>query len=141
GLRLARIYPNAPIILTGGNQKSGVTEAYVMSVWCMKRGISRKRLFLEDQSKDTVGNALYSAAILQSLGVTHVTLVTSSSHIRRGLADLEVACLQRGLKLQYDNLVARAKGDAELDRQQERLGIYRDLMRASGLWAFPGIQR
>lgn len=141
GLKLARIYPSAPIILTGGNQKCGVTEAYAMSLWLIKKGIPRKRLFLEDRAKDTVGNAVFSAAILQSLGVTHVTLVTSSSHMRRGLADLEEACRQRGLTLQYDNLAARAKGDAELDTQQERLGIYKDLMRTSGLWAFPGLQR
>jgi len=33
-LKLARMYPKAPIILTGGNQKQGVTEAYVMNLWC-----------------------------------------------------------------------------------------------------------
>jgi hypothetical protein len=141
GLKLARIYPNAPIILTGGNQKCGVTEAYAMSLWLIKKGIPRKRLFLEDQAKDTVGNAVFSSAILQSLGVTHVTLVTSSSHMRRGLADLQEACRRRGLTLEYDNLAAKAKGDADLDTHQERLGIYRDLMRTSGLWAFPGLQR
>lgn len=141
GLKLARIYPKAPIILTGGNQKSGVTEAYVISVWFRQRGIARKRLILEDKAKDTVENAMFSSAILQKLGATHVTLVTSFSHIRRGLADLQQACLQRGLNLQYDNLAARAKGDRELDKEQERVGIYRDLMRISGLWAFPGMQR
>jgi uncharacterized SAM-binding protein YcdF (DUF218 family) len=141
GLKLARIYPNAPIILTGGNQKSGVTETYVMSQWCVQRGIPRKRLILEDRAKDTVENALFSSAILRRLRVTHVTLVTSASHVRRGLADLQEACLQRGLKLQYDNLAARANGDADLDKEQERLSVYRDVMRTSGLWAFPGIQR
>src|SRR5204862_4574003 len=86
GLKLARIYPNAPMVLTGGNQKRGVTEAYIMSQWYLKRGISRKRLFLEDQARDTVENAWFSSAILQRLGVSHVTLVTSFSHMRRGLA-------------------------------------------------------
>ena len=141
GLKLARIYPRAPIIITGGNQKGGVTEAYVMSLWYRQRGISKKRLILEDKAKDTVENALFSSAILQQIGVTHVTLVTSSSHIRRGLVDLEEACLRRGLKLQYEHLVAKAKGDVELEKEQERVSIYRDLMRTSGLWAFPGLQR
>jgi uncharacterized SAM-binding protein YcdF (DUF218 family) len=141
GLRLARLYPSAPIILTGGNQKNGVTEAYTMSQWLTQRGISRKRLILEDQAKDTVGNALFSSAILQRLRVTHVTLVTSASHMRRGLADLEEACLQRDLFLQYDTLAAKIKGDTELEKQQERVSVYRDVMRISGLWSFPGIQR
>lgn len=141
GLKLAVLYPNAPIILTGGNQKRGVTEAYVMSRWFLRNGIPRKRLFLEDQAKDTVGNAVFSLAILQSLDITHVTLVTSASHMRRGLADFQEAGVQRGLKLQYDNLAAKAKGDTDLDKEQERVGIYRDLMRTSGLWAFPGMQR
>jgi hypothetical protein len=141
GLKLARLYPHAPIIVTGGNQKSGVTEAYTMSQWLMQRGIPRKRLFLEDQAKDTVGNAIFSSAILKRLRVTHVTLVTSSSHIRRGLADLEEACLQRGLLLHYDTLAAQTKGDTPLDPQQERIGIYRDVLRISGLWSFPGLQR
>ena len=139
--KLARIYPRAPIILTGGNQKSGVTEAFVMDLWCLQRGIPRKRLYLEDRARDTVQNALFASAILQRLGVTHVTLVTSANHMHRGLADLQEACLQRGLKLEYEQLAARTKGDRDLDVQQERVGVYRDVMRTSGLWAFPGLQR
>jgi uncharacterized SAM-binding protein YcdF (DUF218 family) len=139
GLKVARVYPEAPLILTGGNQKSGITEAYVMSLWLKSEGVSSARLYLEDQARDTLGNALYSSAILERLGVTHVTLVTSANHIRRGLADLEEACLQRGLQLSYATLAAA--GESEFDPLRERLAIYRDAMRASGLWAFPGIQR
>jgi len=141
GLKLARIYRKSPIILTGGNQRAGVTEAYVMRQWLEQQGISRKRLFVEDQSKDTVENALFSCVILKRLGVTHVTVVTSSSHLRRGLADLEEACRQRGLRLEYAGLAAVTKGDTPLDKQQERVGVYRDVMRISGLWSFPGLRR
>jgi hypothetical protein len=141
GLRLARMYPKAPMILTGGNQKGGVTEAYVMGAWLVNRGINRKRVYLEDTARNTVENALFSSAILKRLGVTHVTVVTSSSHLRRGMADLEEACRQRGLDLQYDGLAITIKGDAELDIIQERLGVYRDFLRTSGIWAFPGLQR
>ena len=139
GWKLARIYSDAPIILTGGNPKGGMTEAYAMSLWLLKKGVSRKRLYLEDQARDTVGNACFSATILKKLGVTHITLVTSNNHIRRGLADLEEACLQRGLHLQYCTLVAA--GEKELDMEAERIGTYRDVMRLSGLWSFPGVQR
>jgi uncharacterized SAM-binding protein YcdF (DUF218 family) len=141
GLRLARIYPESPLILTGGNQKNGVTEAYVMSRWLWQHGIPKRRLFLEDRARDTVENALFSSAILQQLAITNVTLVTSVSHLRRGLADLEEACNQRGLQVQFENLAARAKTDTELDPAQERLGVFRDVLRTSGLWAYPGLQR
>ncbi|HZR20295.1 MAG TPA: YdcF family protein [Verrucomicrobiae bacterium] len=140
-LKLARMHPDTPIILTGGNPKDGITEAYAMRRWCLKKGISKKRLWLEDKARDTVENALYTSVILQKLQVSQVTLVTSVSHMRRGLADLDEACLQRGLKIHWSDLAARTKGDVELDKEQERLGIYRDVLRISGLWSFPGIQR
>ena len=140
-LKLARFYRSSPIILTGGNQKAGLTEAYIMSQWCAHKGISRKRLILEDKARDTVENALFSAKILQKLDVTHVTVVTSYSHLRRGLADLQEACRLRGLNLQYDNLVTKTKDDPESDKTQERISVYRDVLRLSGLWAFPGMRR
>jgi hypothetical protein len=141
GLKLARLYAGAPIILTGGNQKDGVTEAYAMSRWLVQHRIPRRRLILEDKAKDTVENAIFSSAILQRLGVSRVTLVTSANHVRRGLVDLQEACLQRGLALEFYPLAARAKTDTNLDPEQERVGVYRDLMRTSGLWAYPGMQR
>ena len=139
--KVARFYPRAPIILTGGNQKGGVTEAYVMSQWCLRKGIHAKRLILEDKARDTVENALFCSAILKRLGVNHATLVTSSNHIHRGLADFEEACRQHGLTIRFDTLTSRSRKETDLDAQQERVGIYRDVLRASGLWAFPGLRR
>ncbi len=139
-LKLARAYPHAPIILTGGNQKAGVTEAYAMKLWLRRHGISGKRLYLEDLARDTVGNALYSAVVLERLKVTDVTVVTSASHIRRGLADIAEACQQRGLELHFGNLAA-VTDEPTIDPTAERIGTYRDVMRISGLWAYPGISR
>jgi tetratricopeptide (TPR) repeat protein len=81
-LKLARMYPEAPIVVTGGNQKCGITEAYAMSLWFQSQGICTNRLYLEDQARDTIGNAVFSSSILKKLGITHVTLVTSANHIR-----------------------------------------------------------
>lgn len=140
GLALAGIYPEAPIVITGGNQRLGVTEAHVMGQWLLKEGVAGDRVYLEDKARDTLGNAVYSAAILEKLRVTHVTVVTSVSHIRRGLATLQEACLQRGLKLQFAHLAA-AEEPVPADPLREKVAIYRDVLRASGIWAFPGIQR
>jgi len=136
---LAKLYPEAPIVVTGGNAKAGVTEAYRMGLWFLNEGISTNRLYIEDQARDTVGNAIRSCAILQNLGVTHVTLVTSASHLHRALADFEEAALDRGLKAKFFHLVAKDRPD--LDQNRERVAIYRDVLRTSGIWAYPGIQR
>ena len=140
-LRLARMYPDAPVILSGGNQKGGITEAYAMRMWCLRKGIPGRRLVLEDKARDTVENAIFTSVLLQKLGVRGVTLVTSVSHMRRALADFEEACQQRGLDIRFDNLASKTKGEEELDQGQERLEVYRDVLRTSGLWAFPGIRR
>ncbi|HVV73153.1 MAG TPA: YdcF family protein, partial [Verrucomicrobiae bacterium] len=139
--KLAVMYPKAPLLLTGGNPKGGITEAYAMSQWLTRKGIQPSRLILEDRAGDTVENALYCSAMLQKLGASHVTLITSPSHIHRGLVDLQEACLQRGLSLQVVPLAAAAKGDVHLDPEQERVGVYRDLMRVRGIWTVPGIRR
>jgi hypothetical protein len=138
-LILATLYPDAPIILTGGNQRNGITEAYAMRSWLLNGGVCDNRIHLEDQARDTVGNAIYSTRLLKELGVTHVTLVTGVSHLPRALADFEEAGRETGLWLEYSNLVST--GEPELDPERERLAIYRDVIRTSGIWAFPGIQR
>lgn len=139
GLSLARLYPEVPIIVTGGNQRSGITEAYAMSLWLINEGVRTNRLHLEDRATDTVGNAARSCGILQKLGVTHATLVTSGSHIRRALAIFEEATLARGLNLRFSHLASI--DEPETDEARERVAIYRDVLRTSGIWAYPGIQR
>ena len=139
GLLLAKLHPEAPIIVTGGNQRGGITEAYAMSLWLGNAGVRTNRLHLEDRATDTLGNAIRSCAILRKLGATHVTLVTSQSHIRRALADFEEAARARDLKISFSHLAS--KDQPELDEARERVAIYRDMLRTSGLWTFPGIQR
>ena len=138
-LLLAKLSPDSPIIVTGGNPRAGVTEAYAMGRWLIDQGISTNRLHLEDRATDTVGNAIRTCAILQKLHVTGVTLVTSASHMRRALADFEEAAVVRGLHLTFSHLASR--DELDLDPARERVSVYRDALRTSGLWSFPGIQR
>jgi vancomycin permeability regulator SanA len=139
GLSLARENAECPIIVTGGNAHGGITEAFAMNQWLINEGISTNRIHLEDQARDTVGNAFYSCTIFQKLGLTRVTLVTSASHIRRALVDFNEASRERGLKMEFYHLAARDVPEA--DEWRERVATYRDAMRASGIWAYPGIQR
>lgn len=139
GLSLARLYPEAPVIVTGGNQKGGVTEAFAMSLWLVNEGVRTNRVHLEDRATDTVGNAVRTCRILKKLGITHATLVTSGSHLRRALADFEEAASAEGLRLKFSHLVS--KDEPEVDEGREKVAVYRDALRTSGIWAYPGIQR
>lgn len=145
GLALARKNPGSPIIVSGGVPKGGVTEAYLMKRWLTERGIPGDKIYIEDQAKDTVGNALYSVAILKQLGIQNVTLITSASHMRRALSVFTEMAVSESLDLQtLDNLVYLdypSMEEARVVSDNEALVIYRDMARASGIWAYPGIQR
>ncbi len=143
-LKLAKLNPNMPIIVTGGVQQGGVTEGYVMKKWLVEKGINPERIYIEDLAKDTVGNALYSVKIMKELGAKNLTIISSATHMRRAIAVFREMAISEGLEL--DNITNLVYFDYNnLDEayqipQKEKLVIYRDMMRASGIWAYPGIQ-
>ncbi len=143
GLAAAKLNPKASIIVSGGVPNHGVTEAYVMQQWLIKNGVTPEHIYLDDKAKDTVGNAIYSTEIIADLGTQQVTLISSASHMRRALLVFEEAAQQNNLDITFDNLVAMDFDSMEQAMQvsaNEKLVIYRDMLRASGLWAYPGIQ-
>ena len=140
----AKLNPNAKIIVTGGVQKGGLTESYLMKNWLADKGIAADRIIIEDKARDTVENALYSTEILKKYNPKRVILITSASHIRRGTALLQEATDNAGMKITIDNLVYldyKTLNDAMKVEETETLVIFRDLFRVSGIWAYPGIQR
>ena len=140
----AKLNPNAKIIVTGGVQKGGLTESYLMKNWLSEKGIAADRIIMEDKARDTVENMLYSAEILKKYNPKRVIIISSASHIRRGTALLEEAAANAGLKITVDNLVYldyKTLNDAMKVEDAETLVIFRDLFRVSGIWAYPGIQR
>lgn len=144
-LKLAKKNPEIPIIVTGGVPQGGVTEGFVMKNWLVKKGVDPNRIYIEDQAKDTVGNAFYSTKILKELGVKNLVLISSATHMRRAISvfkemsETEEAYLDNISNLVYFDYDKEEK--AYEIPQKERLVIYRDMMRASGIWAYPGIQR
>lgn len=144
GLEMFKENPDSTIIVSGGVQKSGVTEAYLMSKWLQEKGVPKDKIYLDDLAKDTVGNAINSAEILSKISPKKVTLVTSASHIRRGITVLEEAVRKKNLNIDFSNLVYLDYPnleEAQKVNETERVVIYRDLMRTSGIWAYPGIQQ
>lgn len=143
GLALFRLNRTFKIIVTGGMARGGITEAFVMKQYLMQNGVPENVILLEDQSKDTVGNAVNSAQILKDNHIENVTIVSSASHIRRALALFNQACIQSGAVINFNNLVYLdypSIDEASHINNKELSIIYRDLLRTSGIWAYPCIQ-
>ncbi|VEG55130.1 exported protein [Mycolicibacterium aurum] len=80
GLAVAQIFPQAPIIVTGGNPRNGNTEAGQMSKMLRLYGIAPERIIVEDRANSTVQNAAFSVPLAKQAGTSGIILVTSSSH-------------------------------------------------------------
>lgn len=142
-LAVAEKNPTASIIVSGGVPNGGVTEAFMMKNWLIGQGIAEERIFIDDKAKDTVGNAIFSMEIMKDLGTEHVTLISSASHMRRALSIFEEVADNEGLDISFDNLVAMdfdSMEEAMKVSDNEALVVYRDMLRSSGLWAYPGLQ-
>jgi uncharacterized SAM-binding protein YcdF (DUF218 family) len=79
----------APIILfTGGSGilfQQNFNEAFFAKKFFNDFEISDRNLLLEDKSKNTYENALYTKEILSKLGKNKIILITSAFHMKRSL--------------------------------------------------------
>ncbi|MEH6992810.1 ElyC/SanA/YdcF family protein [Neobacillus drentensis] len=150
GLAAANKNPNSKIIVTGGVPKQGNTESKLMKEWLMSNGIAEGRILTEDKSTDTVENALFTTAILEKEGLKDVTLVTSASHMRRALtifteaSDFYDKMKAKNSDRAFTNVVYLdypSIEEAHNVTKDETMVIYRDLMRATGVWQYPDKQR
>lgn len=87
----------APIlVLSGGGDitKNSFSEAYAMSIFMQDLGVDKDYIILENKSKNTKENALYSFEILNDIGVSKILLVTSAIHMHRALTEFQSFGLQ-----------------------------------------------
>lgn len=86
---LARVHGGAAIICSGSHGDGGKprrSEAASMADLIAERGIGRERIFLEDESRDTVGNAVLVAdRYLAAIPARPLYVVTSPFHLERSL--------------------------------------------------------
>lgn len=145
GLALANVYPESKIIVTGAVPKQGNTEAGLMKAWFRTKGVSADRVIIEDRAKDTVANAFYSIDILKTLpNIKYVTVLSSASHMRRALNVFSAMGKFKNFTPEWDNFVYldyKSLDEAHQVTDAERIVIYRDFLRASGIWAYPGWQQ
>ena len=89
-LRLAHRYPQAKLMLLGGNGSliGGYAEAEVLASLAVELGISRSRMLIDKTSRNTRENALNATALLRDarLGRGELLLVTSAFHMPRSMA-------------------------------------------------------
>jgi uncharacterized SAM-binding protein YcdF (DUF218 family) len=86
---LAREHPEAAIICSGSHgvgRKPRRSEAASMAEIIVANGTTRERIFLEDQSRDTIGNAVYVAErYLSAVAPRPLYVVTSPFHLERSV--------------------------------------------------------
>lgn len=85
GFAVAQIFPQSPVIVTGGNPRNGNTEAGQMRKMLRMLGMPENRIIVEDRANSTVQNARFSVPLAERAGTSGIILVTSSSH--QGRAD------------------------------------------------------
>lgn len=74
------------LVVSGGGQASARPEAQIMYELLQVMGIPAHAILLEDKSRDTHQNAVYTAQMLDKLGIRKILLVTSAFHMRRAEA-------------------------------------------------------
>ena len=89
GAELAREHPQAGIICSGSHgvgRKPRTSEAETMAKALVARGIERARIYLEDESRDTIGNAVHVAErYLAEIAPRPIHVVTSPFHLDRSV--------------------------------------------------------
>jgi uncharacterized SAM-binding protein YcdF (DUF218 family) len=93
-VELARRYPNARIVFSGGSPAlffSEAPEAEFAVRLLQSLGIPRERILVEEQSRNTVENAVFSKLIAQPKPGERWLLVTSAYHMPRSMGVFRTA--------------------------------------------------
>ncbi|QNG18035.1 YdcF family protein [Rhodococcus triatomae] len=90
-LATAQRYPTAPIVVTGGVPRNGVTEAGAMRAWLTANGVHPGRIIEEPASRSTVENARFTNDVLLARRATGAVLVTDRDHLQRAMINFRQA--------------------------------------------------
>jgi len=110
---LARKYPSARILYSGGNGRlvfQGGTEAQFAGAMIETFGVPESRLILEDQSRNTAENAIFSLRLAMPKSGQRWLLVTSAFHMPRSMGAFRKA----GFAVEAYPVDYRTRGAADL---------------------------
>jgi uncharacterized SAM-binding protein YcdF (DUF218 family) len=119
-VELARRYPDARIIFSGGSAAllfDQLPEAPFAAKELEALGIDRDRITAEDQSRNTVENAVFSRLIANPKPGERWLLVTSAFHMPRAMAVFRAA----GFPVEAYPVDWRTRGPVDLLRLSESL--------------------
>ncbi len=152
---LARLYPRSRILFTGGSAAllwSDGTEAEFALRLFERFGIARSRILLEERSRNTIENALFSKALADPKPGERWLLVTSAFHLPRAVGVFRKAGFEvepypvdwrtRGLADVWRPFPTMAEGLRRTDiaiREWVGLPVYWLIGRSSELFPAPGL--
>lgn len=87
-IALARRYPDARVVFTGGQSwvlGTDNSEARVIRTFAREQGLDGARVIFEDQAQNTYQNAVYSKALALPAAGEQWLLVTSAAHMPRSV--------------------------------------------------------
>ncbi len=112
------------LILSGGksNPSIDVSEAEVMRDYALNSGIPSEKIILEEDSKDTIGNAYFTRKLIDKLDysdIPEIYVVSSCYHMRRmeyifGRCYGEKYSLSFDYCFSFDNKEAKKKEDRSI---------------------------
>jgi uncharacterized SAM-binding protein YcdF (DUF218 family) len=114
-VRLAKLYPEAKILYSGGG-----AEAQLGKKVLMRLGVERERIIVEDRSRNTAENARLSKIVAAPKQSEKWLLVTSAYHMPRAMGAFRAV----GFPVQADPVgLPRSKPDDEGGREQAVLAL------------------
>ena len=104
GIELLKYNPNAKLILSGGmGPGEDIPEGVAMATYAKDKGVSDERIIVEDKSKNTYENLLFSSKLIDKDN-HKLALVTTSYHVFRALVfakKLQIPCIGYGSKTKW----------------------------------------
>lgn len=104
GIELLKYNPNAKLILSGGmGPGEDIPEGVAMATYAKDKGVSDERIIVEDKSKNTYENLLFSSKLIDKDN-HKLALVTTSYHVFRALVfakKLNIPCIGYGSKTKW----------------------------------------
>ena len=104
GIELLKYNPNAKLILSGGmGPGEDIPEGVAMAAYAKDKGVSDERIIVEDKSKNTYENLLFSSKLIDKEN-PKLALVTTSYHVFRALVfakKLNIPCIGYGSKTKW----------------------------------------
>lgn len=86
GVELAKKFPKAIMIMSGGATKGPIPEAKMMGLIAWGRGVDPQRIILEDKSQTTVENAKNTADIVGAKNIRKVFVISERSRLEDAVA-------------------------------------------------------